>query len=448
MAHPSHMHGHSFYILAEDAGTINVEQNGNVTMGCENGIGTPASYCNDEETLSGQLVCPQYWGDCSFPNGLPPLKSAATAPRKDTIVIPPHGYVIIGIRSDNPGWWIWHCHIEGHLAAGMGLLLNEANPELEELVAEELPADFPRCGDFFNTPRTAASSIAITTPRGGSISLENLFTRFRFEVNVPFSTPQVTIDVDGSDFGVHIVINGVVGNSNEVALLMGSNGVIIQVSIENDPGSERTYFLNIVRQFNPDLPTCNVETNSCVVSCQSDSECVGSGLGTQCCLNGCGQSCQNPDQGGCQFDASKPGYLKGYACGDANFYDTAEEAKAACCSCNNLGVCNGITCRSGETACTIRSGSKLVTSGYGEVTMKIPRPDHGCSFGILNTGKFLRGYACGDATRYADLVDAQHECCNCDACTGITAESSGLFTIRSGSDLTTSPTNEDTYLKT
>lgn len=49
----------------------------------------------------------------------------STTVRKDTIVIPPKGYVVIRFVSDNFGYWFMHCHIESHLAAGMAVVINE-----------------------------------------------------------------------------------------------------------------------------------------------------------------------------------------------------------------------------------------------------------------------------------------------------------------------------------
>ena len=40
---------------------------------------------------------------------------------KDVIQVPNNGYVIIRTRLDNPGTWIFHCHIDFHLSIGMGL---------------------------------------------------------------------------------------------------------------------------------------------------------------------------------------------------------------------------------------------------------------------------------------------------------------------------------------
>ena len=33
------------------------------------------------------------------------------------------GYAIIRIWTDNPGWWLFHCHIDFHLGYGMAMVL-------------------------------------------------------------------------------------------------------------------------------------------------------------------------------------------------------------------------------------------------------------------------------------------------------------------------------------
>ena len=40
---------------------------------------------------------------------------------KDVIQVPNLGYVLIRTKLDNPGNWIFHCHIDFHLSLGMGM---------------------------------------------------------------------------------------------------------------------------------------------------------------------------------------------------------------------------------------------------------------------------------------------------------------------------------------
>jgi iron transport multicopper oxidase len=40
-------------------------------------------------------------------------------PRRDTIRVDGEGFSIIRFRADNPGVWIFHCHIDWHLESGL-----------------------------------------------------------------------------------------------------------------------------------------------------------------------------------------------------------------------------------------------------------------------------------------------------------------------------------------
>ncbi|KAI9337775.1 Cupredoxin [Obelidium mucronatum] len=85
MEHPFHLHGHSFYVIN--------------------------------------------YGNLRHQTTTPPT----TLSRRDTIQVPActggtgqggengcmHGFVNIAIKFDNPGAWLFHCHIEWHMAAGM-----------------------------------------------------------------------------------------------------------------------------------------------------------------------------------------------------------------------------------------------------------------------------------------------------------------------------------------
>ena len=46
---------------------------------------------------------------------------------KDVIQVPNQGYVILRTHLDNPGTFIFHCHIDFHLSIGMGLGINIKN---------------------------------------------------------------------------------------------------------------------------------------------------------------------------------------------------------------------------------------------------------------------------------------------------------------------------------
>ena len=74
--------------------------------------------------------------DPAWANGIPQGVSNRTANgrvvssaiRKDTVIIPAGGYVVVAFQADNPGYWIMHCHIEEHLLNGMAVVLQEYSP--------------------------------------------------------------------------------------------------------------------------------------------------------------------------------------------------------------------------------------------------------------------------------------------------------------------------------
>jgi len=63
--------------------------------------------------------------------------------RKDTVIVPAGGYVVINFISDNPGYWFLHCHIEVHQLEGMALIINEAKDR-----QNPPPNGMNQCGSF------------------------------------------------------------------------------------------------------------------------------------------------------------------------------------------------------------------------------------------------------------------------------------------------------------
>ncbi|XP_062608275.1 uncharacterized protein LOC134270113 [Saccostrea cucullata] len=135
-AHPVHMHGHSFYVLKMGYPDYNQTTGqfiaDNADINCRGGVPANKSFCNEAT-----------WSDQSWLNGNVPGLELQNPPRKDTIIVPSGGYVVVRIKADNPGLWIMHCHIELHSSDGMAMLLNESFPNLPKT-----PSNFPTCGNF------------------------------------------------------------------------------------------------------------------------------------------------------------------------------------------------------------------------------------------------------------------------------------------------------------
>ncbi|KAF2740803.1 iron transport multicopper oxidase FET3 precursor [Polyplosphaeria fusca] len=95
--HPFHLHGHAFQVVSR----------------------------SDEEAGSY---------DASNAPELP-----ATPMRRDTILVRPNGNVVLRFRADNPGIWLFHCHIEWHVASGLIATLIENPLGLQDQLAGKIP---------------------------------------------------------------------------------------------------------------------------------------------------------------------------------------------------------------------------------------------------------------------------------------------------------------------
>ncbi|KUJ20809.1 uncharacterized protein LY89DRAFT_611217 [Mollisia scopiformis] len=94
--HPFHLHGYSFHVLATHKGKPGRYQAYNPFDGSE-----PAG---------GPL------------NTVNPIK-------KDTVYVPGMGYVVLRFRPDNPGLWLFHCHVIWHHAVGMAMAFQVGGSE-------------------------------------------------------------------------------------------------------------------------------------------------------------------------------------------------------------------------------------------------------------------------------------------------------------------------------
>lgn len=54
-----------------------------------------------------------------------------TPMRRDTFVLPPQGNIVLRFRADNPGVWLFHCHIEWHVESGLIATMVEAPLDLQ-----------------------------------------------------------------------------------------------------------------------------------------------------------------------------------------------------------------------------------------------------------------------------------------------------------------------------
>ena len=157
-AHPIHLHGHSFQVVGIYYGTYN-DSTGELISN------------NDNVTCGG-------YSSCTAPSwtGSPADGTVnSTTVRKDTIIVPPGGYVVLRFISNNWGFWYMHCHIEPHFLEGMAMIINEGY-ELQNVPPDNLVA--LQCGNFYwtveefnsrlNTPEERRF-VSCTTPFCSSI---------------------------------------------------------------------------------------------------------------------------------------------------------------------------------------------------------------------------------------------------------------------------------------
>jgi FtsP/CotA-like multicopper oxidase with cupredoxin domain len=83
VAHPMHLHGHDYVLLAQENRPFHPDDVKNGTFNYKN------------------------------------------PPRRDVALMPRHGYVAVAFRTDNPGLWIMHCHIAWHASSGLALTVRE-----------------------------------------------------------------------------------------------------------------------------------------------------------------------------------------------------------------------------------------------------------------------------------------------------------------------------------
>lgn len=103
-------------------------------------------------------------------------------PVKDTVTVPDGGYTILRFEASNPGYWLFHCHIEFHAEIGMALIIKVGDNDQ----MKSAPKNFPTCHDYMpkdddddvdedsgeDKNNNASPSAPITTPGAdGAVAL-------------------------------------------------------------------------------------------------------------------------------------------------------------------------------------------------------------------------------------------------------------------------------------
>ncbi|CAK8684994.1 unnamed protein product [Clavelina lepadiformis] len=72
---------------------------------------------------------------------------------KDSVIIPDGGYIVARFITDNPGVWVFHCHLSFHVEAGMSMAFKVGDEE----DVRGIPRNFPKCGDWTGGSGNAVS---------------------------------------------------------------------------------------------------------------------------------------------------------------------------------------------------------------------------------------------------------------------------------------------------
>lgn len=101
--HPFHLHGHDFYVLA--------------SYRSQHGWGSYSPYAAPGTSAAVE-----------------PVLNLQNPLRKDTVIVPRRGYVVLRFRADSPGIWMLHCHVLFHQGSGMAMGLHVGEEEAHDAV--------------------------------------------------------------------------------------------------------------------------------------------------------------------------------------------------------------------------------------------------------------------------------------------------------------------------
>ncbi|KAL1506103.1 hypothetical protein ABEB36_005531 [Hypothenemus hampei] len=108
--HPLHLHGYSFRVVAMER------------------VGENVTVAQIKQKDKKGLI----------------KRNLLDAPVKDTVTVPDGGYTVVRFQATNPGFWMFHCHLEFHAEIGMALVFKIG--ENDEM--PPVPEGFPRCGNY------------------------------------------------------------------------------------------------------------------------------------------------------------------------------------------------------------------------------------------------------------------------------------------------------------
>ncbi|XP_021372474.1 L-ascorbate oxidase-like [Mizuhopecten yessoensis] len=148
LRHPMHIHGHTFHVLKVAYSEYNAS---GYSVGLNKDILCDSEFC-DNASWSNDT-----WGGDNIP-GL----NLEDPPLMDTVLVPRHGYTVVRMVANNPGFWFLHCHIEIHQITGMALILQVG--DVDQMPST--PKNFPTCGNFNFPQEEFDKFVSVSTETG------------------------------------------------------------------------------------------------------------------------------------------------------------------------------------------------------------------------------------------------------------------------------------------
>ncbi|KAI8628230.1 multicopper oxidase [Xylariaceae sp. FL1651] len=116
--HPMHLHGHDFYVLGRSAPL-------NVPLSLAQLLALlPTGELAGLTTIFDPLLD---LGTLNFNNPV----------RRDVTMLPALGYLVLAFKTDNPGNWLFHCHIAWHVSGGLSVSFVEQQDVQASLIAND-----------------------------------------------------------------------------------------------------------------------------------------------------------------------------------------------------------------------------------------------------------------------------------------------------------------------
>ncbi|AMD19517.1 HCL634Wp [Eremothecium sinecaudum] len=155
MTHPWHLHGHSFQLIS---------------LGLSNG--GPLHW---DVTVSPAYK--KYTRDLHF------WETSSQVPMtRDSINIPGHSYAVVRFQTDNPGYWLLHCHVDWHMAKGLGVVFKEG---IDEITTQKFPATF-KVGSTGHTTLSPAPKAPTVTISHEKIKVLSIYTLIMCLINYAY----------------------------------------------------------------------------------------------------------------------------------------------------------------------------------------------------------------------------------------------------------------------